>query len=240
MFIFFLEPNLQSIQLLRLKVSRHAAVNHGRSCQTWLCIPPRTSPRYEFRRGRQCAWATNNTLGGWAYSGIGAACHLDTEHLQRNFWPRQVPFSHRSRPLALAPPLSIAAVRKRFRRCSSLLLDGCSLIDIVTLDVLTRAIFKPRRPQDGAITLLRLCEPTDNGYRLRWDEIFLKPGSKVGDIANQRVRECLADCKPAAISLIHLGDTLLIDNWRMLHARAPIPAGRENRKIERIYLEGLN
>jgi len=140
----------------------------------------------------------------------------------------------------LPPRYLLLRCVRGFADVPTLLLDGCSLIDIVTLDVLTRAIFKPRRPQDGAITLLRLCEPTDNGYRLRWDEIFLKPGSKVGDIANQRVRECLADCKPAAISLIHLGDTLLIDNWRMLHARAPIPAGRENRKIERIYLEGLN
>ncbi|HAH95942.1 MAG TPA: hypothetical protein DCL69_03455, partial [Firmicutes bacterium] len=36
------------------------------------------------------------------------------------------------------------------------------------------------------------------------------------------------------------GDTLVIDNWRMLHARSPVPAGREDRKIQRVYLESLH
>ncbi|TIW05266.1 MAG: TauD/TfdA family dioxygenase, partial [Mesorhizobium sp.] len=36
------------------------------------------------------------------------------------------------------------------------------------------------------------------------------------------------------------GDTLIIDNWRMLHARSPIITGTEDRAIERIYLERLH
>jgi alpha-ketoglutarate-dependent taurine dioxygenase len=40
-------------------------------------------------------------------------------------------------------------------------------------------------------------------------------------------------------ALARAGDTLLIDNWRMLHARSSIPLGREDRIIERVYLEGL-
>lgn len=120
------------------------------------------------------------------------------------------------------------------------LIDGRALINAVTLDILGRAIFKPRRPRDGALALLRLCEPADNGHRLRWDEVFLKPASKIGDIARLRVQEWLATCEPTPISLTNVCDTLLIDNWRMLHARSPIPAGREGRAIERVYLEELN
>lgn len=127
-----------------------------------------------------------------------------------------------------------------FADVQTLLLDGRDLINIVTLDVLNRAIYRPRRPRDGALTLLRLCEPVDIEYRLRWDEIFLKPASRVGIIADQRVREYIAASKPVAISLAAPGDLLLIDNWRMLHARDPVPRGRENRKIERMYLEDLN
>jgi L-asparagine oxygenase len=122
----------------------------------------------------------------------------------------------------------------------TLLFDGQTLIEGELRDILTRAIFKSRRPLDGAIKLLRLCEATDNGYRLRWDEVFLRPASRVGELAYQRIKEHLVNSSPISIPLARLGDTLLIDNWRMLHARAPIHADRLDRKIERIYLEGLN
>lgn len=121
----------------------------------------------------------------------------------------------------------------------TLLLDGKSFFDSVTLDILTRAIFKPRRPRNGTLELLRLCEPTSDGYCFRWDEMFLKPASKIGDLASQRIKEQLDKCEPLRIALAQVGDTLLIDNWRMLHARSPIPAEREDRKIQRIYLESL-
>ncbi len=121
----------------------------------------------------------------------------------------------------------------------TLLLDGKCIFDAVTLDILTRAIFKPRRPRNRTLELLRLCEPTSDGYCFRWDELFLKPASKIGNLASQRVKEQLDKCEPLKISLERVGDTLLIDNWRMLHARSRIPAGREDRKIQRIYLESL-
>lgn len=122
----------------------------------------------------------------------------------------------------------------------TLLIDGRTLIEAVTLDILSRAIFKQRRPRDGRLSLLRLCEHTDDCHRLRWDEVFLKPASKIGEIADLRVRDWLAHCKPLSIGLARAGDTLIIDNWRMLHARSPIPTGRADRKIERVYLEALH
>jgi hypothetical protein len=121
----------------------------------------------------------------------------------------------------------------------TLLLDAHTIYDAVTLDVLGRAIFRPRRPRDGKLTLLRLYEPTEAGGCFRWDEIFLKPASRIGDIADCRGREELANCKSLSITLARAGDTLLIDNWRMLHARSPIPLGREDRKFQRVYLEGV-
>lgn len=122
----------------------------------------------------------------------------------------------------------------------TLLLDGRIIFDAVTLDLLTRAVFKPRRPRDGELALLRLCEPTDDGYCFRWDEVFLKPASRIGDIADQCVRELLPRCEPLSLALVRAGDTLLIDNWRMLHARSPIPSECKDRKIQRVYLENLH
>ncbi len=122
----------------------------------------------------------------------------------------------------------------------TLLLDGHDLIDAITLDILTRAIFKPRRPRDGSVSLLRLCESIGDSVRLRWDEVFLKPASRIGEVADSLVREWLSTRKPTSLSLSQPHDMLLIDNWRMLHARSPILPGRESREIHRIYLESLN
>ncbi|MFG1359182.1 Fe(II)-2OG oxygenase family protein [Xanthobacter pseudotagetidis] len=127
-----------------------------------------------------------------------------------------------------------------FADVPTLMIDGHDLIDAVSLDVLGRAIFKPRRPREGSVSLLRLCEPVDDVVRVRWDEVFLKPASRIGEVANLRVREWLSICTPIALSLAETHDTLLIDNWRMLHARSPILAGRETRAIERVYLEALH
>lgn len=119
-------------------------------------------------------------------------------------------------------------------------IDGHDLINTVTTDILTRAIFKPRRPRDGSVSLLQLCEPFEDIMRIRWDEVFLKPASRIGEVANVQVREWLSTCTPTALSLAQTYDTLLIDNWRMLHARSPIHIGCEDRAIERVYLEALH
>lgn len=121
------------------------------------------------------------------------------------------------------------------------LIDGRALVDAVSRDLLTRAIFKPRRPRDGALALLRLFEPAADGADLlRWDEVFLRPASRVGDTADTQVRDWLAKSTPLSIALFRPGDTLIVDNWRMLHARSPIPPGREDRSIQRVYLGGLH
>jgi hypothetical protein len=140
----------------------------------------------------------------------------------------------------LPPRYLLLRCVKGYYDIPTLLLDGQQLIESDLLDLLTRAVVKPRRPQNGAITLLRLCEASDEGYRLRWDEAFLKPASRVGEVADQRIRERLANSEPISISLASPGDLLLVDNWRMLHARSAIPVDRQDRKIERIYLERLN
>jgi hypothetical protein len=127
-----------------------------------------------------------------------------------------------------------------YQEVSTHLLDGYSVIEAVTPNILTRAVFRPRRPRNGELALLRLCAHTDEGYCFRWDEVFLRPASRIGDIAAGRVREEIHKNEQLSIALVNAGDTLLIDNWRMLHSRSPIPIEIRDRKIQRIYLEKLN
>lgn len=127
-----------------------------------------------------------------------------------------------------------------FTDVPTLLLDCRLLLDNVTIDILTRAVYRPRRPRNGKLTLLRLYEPKNDGYCFRWDEVFLRPASKMAEIADLGVREYLRKCVPMSHILARPGDLLLIDNWRMLHARAPIPADCKDRTIQRVYLEDLH
>lgn len=129
---------------------------------------------------------------------------------------------------------------KGYAEVPTLLMDGSVLIREASRDLLMRALVKPRRPHKGAVPILRLYETTERGDRMRWDEIFLQPVGSLGRLAVDRVRASLARIESQSILLRLPGDTIVIDNWRMLHARSPILPGCEDRKIERVYLESLN
>ncbi len=124
---------------------------------------------------------------------------------------------------------------------TTMLIDAKEIFVESTLDSLTRAIMKPRRPQGLTVPLLRICEQVGaTSHRFRWDEVFLVAASRMGLGAIETVRSLIAGAEPLSIALALPGDTLIIDNWRMLHARSPISPEREDRIIERIYLERLH
>ncbi len=150
-------------------------------------------------------------------------------------FPFHTDLAHWRRP----PRYLLLRCLKGYSDVPTLLLDGQAIFETAMLGIFTRAIFKPRRPLGGMYSLLRLCTPIDSGYCFRWDENFLRPASKIGEIARQHITELLPKCDPLSIALVRTGDTLLIDNWRMLHARSLIPTGREDRRIQRVYLEDL-
>ncbi len=120
-------------------------------------------------------------------------------------------------------------------------IDGHDLVQAIGTDLLNRALVKPRRPRGGSFSMLTLREPEGNrAALLRWDEVYLKPASKIGEQAFARIKVEIDSRNAIENTLTEPGDTLIIDNWRMLHARAPVPAGREDRLIERTYLGALN
>ena len=127
-----------------------------------------------------------------------------------------------------------------FQEVPTLLVDGLTLIDEVGEDILNRALVQPRRPINGKLPLLRLYQPNDGHGLVRWDEVFFKPASSVGEVGVAQFRQALNASNPISIALITPGDTLIVDNWRMLHARAPVPKNCTDRKLERAYLESLN
>jgi hypothetical protein len=99
---------------------------------------------------------------------------------------------------------------------------------------------KPRRPLKGTLPLLPLFrqQRVSRAPLLRWDERFIVPASDLGKIGMTLVREVLDDTPRTAIILASPGDTLLIDNWRMLHGRSAVNSDCVDRVVERGYKRG--
>jgi L-asparagine oxygenase len=130
---------------------------------------------------------------------------------------------------------------KGYLEIPTLLADGRAFLRDITPDILSRAIVRPRRRVLGQSRLLRLFQSRASGESLlRWDEAFLKPASAVGELAYTAMKANLAEATVTPIPMANLDDIVVIDNWRMLHARPEIPRGLEDRQLERVYLRRLN
>jgi L-asparagine oxygenase len=74
----------------------------------------------------------------------------------------------------------------------------------------------------------------------RWDDVFVIAASEAAVHGINALRCSIAEQKPVAIPLTECGDTLVIDNWRMLHSRSAVPKICEDRIVERTYLRSLH
>jgi len=126
-----------------------------------------------------------------------------------------------------------------FREVSTLIADGSEIIRSAGALSLSRALVQPRRPIDGKLPLLRLLEDIEGKMLLRWDKVFLRPASNAGSNGMLLFQSAIEKCSPSAFFLTDKGDTLILDNWRMLHARSNVNENHAGRKIMRAYFEEL-
>jgi hypothetical protein len=119
----------------------------------------------------------------------------------------------------------------------TLLVDGEMLVRQVGELTLRRALVRPRRPVKGSMPLMRLYEEVGSVNRLRWDQTFIKPAGNAGREGIAQFQAALEKVEPISVALARRGDTLVIDNWRMLHARGSVPEAFKDRVLERAYLE---
>jgi alpha-ketoglutarate-dependent taurine dioxygenase len=121
------------------------------------------------------------------------------------------------------------------------IVDGRSVVATLGAKVLARCLARARRPMNGTFQLLPIWQEfSDQGQqRIRWDSIYLRPANEYAQTIFRRIEECLSRVQPVAEVLLNKGDTLLLDNWRLLHGRSPVRDRRSSRKIHRIYLSSL-
>jgi hypothetical protein len=122
----------------------------------------------------------------------------------------------------------------------TLVIDGRALVEQLGAELAGRAVVRPRRPQDGDLRLLRLLKDHSGTPLLRWDTLFLKPASRIGVEALAEMSRLIDAASVTAVGMTECGDTLVIDNWRMLHARPAVAPDRRDRCLERVYLRSLN
>ena len=125
-----------------------------------------------------------------------------------------------------------------FDNVATRLIDSKNVISAIGKDALRMTLVQPRRPFSNGKQLMRLLELRGKLWSIRWDSLFLVPASKFSLTIFQKVKEHLDTCMPREISLINRGDTLIVDNWRLLHGRSAA-LNFENRRIERVYLKDL-
>lgn len=122
------------------------------------------------------------------------------------------------------------------------LLDGFVVAKAIGRSRLRMALVQPRRPLRNGLHLLRLLdtERSDGSDRFRWDSIFLKPANAFAATVIAEVSAFLARARTGQAVLTEPGDTLLLDNWRLLHGRTPVSSAACSRRLNRAYLEALH
>jgi hypothetical protein len=121
------------------------------------------------------------------------------------------------------------------------ILDANALITKIGVDVMRRILVQPRRPMCNGKQLLHLLERTaDSGeFMLRWDSVYLRAATNSSKRILADVLDVLSSISTTNVILIDTGDTLIIDNWHILHGRTPTPEHAWMRHIDRSYFKEI-
>ena len=126
------------------------------------------------------------------------------------------------------------------RHVSTNLIDVKDLISAVGRPNLIRALVRPRRPLQHNLPLLRLLTRHEDGSEIfRWDSLFVAPATNESQAVCETVAGYLASFEPIEVWLENPGDTLILDNWRMLHGRSEVSTKDELRRVERAYFGAM-
>lgn len=114
--------------------------------------------------------------------------------------------------------------------------DALRGIDPLTLH---RAIYRPRRKLCGRLALLRLLQETVSAVLFRWDQLFLEPTNEESAAVANHLRSPSLTEEVIRVSFDQPYDTLIVDNWAMLHGRSAVPETALRRVVDRVYLREI-
>jgi L-asparagine oxygenase len=156
----------------------------------------------------------------------------------RSDFPLHTDLAHWSRPPRY---IALRCIRGA-PHVATRVLDGQALVANVGADMLRMALVQPRRPMRNGKQLLRLLERSESLScdLIRWDSLYLRPASHTGASVCRQIHDLLSRLKSIEVTLLELGDTLILDNWRCLHGRSPATEDAGARRVDRVYLRSLD
>lgn len=141
---------------------------------------------------------------------------------------------------SIPPPYFVLRCVSGAPEVSTQLVPSRAVIDYFGEVNLRRTLVRPRRPLRGLRLLLRLLDHAFAGRpRLRWDTLFVTPATPNSSQVCLAVSGYLDEIRKLELRLRDPGDTLVIDNWRMLHGRSRVPETCSGRILHRAYLGEL-
>lgn len=109
------------------------------------------------------------------------------------------------------------------------------ITDQLESNIVRRALFMPRRKVGGRYSLLSLVQDFEGEQILRWDGLFIKPENKEAQIVAGMMKALRCSDADQHVIFRHPGDTLILNNWVMLHGRSAVPLSETSRLLERVY-----
>jgi alpha-ketoglutarate-dependent taurine dioxygenase len=110
------------------------------------------------------------------------------------------------------------------------------IVELVGRTTLQKAVLSARKRRIGFSSLVRAMSRHHQAEVLRWDPIFLRPLNQHARALASVMLDPIWNTTAVKILLLQPGDTLVLDNWRMLHGRSQVSAQSTARNIERVYL----
>ena len=138
--------------------------------------------------------------------------------------------------LRVPPPYLLLRCLKGYTKVVTPLIDGEYLINRIGKTTLARSLVMPRKSRSSNVSIFPIYLENGHSSILRWDELFLRPASNAGLFGFDKMRAFLLDAPRKNLCLHNYGDTLIINNHRMLHGRSNILNNYADRKIERVFL----
>lgn len=123
-------------------------------------------------------------------------------------------------------------------RTFTAILSWSRVLRLMPALTILRARFRARTPVRGRTHLLPFTQGVEGTILHRWDSVFLVPDNDAAAAVATRLRG-LASLLPRRIVLQRRGDTLILDNWRVLHGRSAVREDSE-RLIERSYIREIH